>query len=123
MNFIKTEAGPSNGGHRSTSMVGPSSDSQWSQSSFSGPPPPAGAPVFRQASKAYSSAIAARSDDQKYKAKYKELKRKVKEIELVCLLASGGNFVGVLIARDFFRRMIVCRLMFLKRKRIFNDCG
>lgn len=40
-------------------------------------------PSARQKSKAYTSGIAAGVEDEKYHAKYKELKRKVKEIELV----------------------------------------
>ncbi|KIM68936.1 hypothetical protein SCLCIDRAFT_105262 [Scleroderma citrinum Foug A] len=39
-------------------------------------------PSARQKSKAYTSGIAAGVEDEKYHAKYKELKRKVKEIEL-----------------------------------------
>jgi hypothetical protein len=37
----------------------------------------------RQKSKAYATGIAAGAEDVKYQAKYKELKRKVKEIETV----------------------------------------
>lgn len=38
-------------------------------------------PPVRQKSKAYSSGIAAGAEDVKYAAKYRDLKRKVKEIE------------------------------------------
>jgi|ERR1700722_434925 len=38
----------------------------------------------RQKSKGYATGIAAGAEDLKYQAKYKELKRKVKEIEAVC---------------------------------------
>jgi hypothetical protein len=37
----------------------------------------------RQKSKAYATGIAAGVEDEKYQTKYKELKRKVKEIETV----------------------------------------
>lgn len=37
----------------------------------------------RQKSKAYSTTIAAHSDDLKYQGKYRDLKRKVREIEAV----------------------------------------
>ena len=37
----------------------------------------------RQKSKAYTTTIAAQSDDLKYQAKYKDLKRNVREIEMV----------------------------------------
>ena len=37
----------------------------------------------RQKSKAYATGIAAGVEDEKYQAKYKELKRKVREIETV----------------------------------------
>lgn len=54
-----------------------------------GPPPqqqqyqnPAVA-ASRQKSKAYSTTIAAHSDDLKYQGKYRDLKRKVREIEAV----------------------------------------
>ncbi|KDQ08881.1 hypothetical protein BOTBODRAFT_59089 [Botryobasidium botryosum FD-172 SS1] len=46
-----------------------------SQANSTNPPP------LRQKSKAYSTTIAAHSDDMKYRGKYKDLKRKVKEIE------------------------------------------
>jgi uncharacterized protein YlxW (UPF0749 family) len=38
-------------------------------------------PASRQKSKAYATGIAAGAEDVKYQAKYKELRRKVKEIE------------------------------------------
>jgi hypothetical protein len=41
------------------------------------------APPVRTKSKAYSSGIAAGAEDVKYAAKFKDLKRKVKEIEAV----------------------------------------
>lgn len=44
---------------------------------------PATPQTVRQKSKAYASGIVAGVEDVKYQAKYKELKRKVKEIELV----------------------------------------
>lgn len=47
------------------------------------PPVAATAPPVRTKSKAYSSGIAAGAEDVKYAAKYKDLKRKVKEIESV----------------------------------------
>lgn len=40
----------------------------------------------KQKSKAYLSSVAIQSDAIKYRQKYKELKRKVHEIELVCIL-------------------------------------
>lgn len=40
-------------------------------------------PPTRQKSKAYSTSLAAHSDDLKYQGKYKDLKRKVREIEAV----------------------------------------
>ncbi|EGO02025.1 hypothetical protein SERLA73DRAFT_104276, partial [Serpula lacrymans var. lacrymans S7.3] len=42
----------------------------------------ASTPATRQKSKSYATGIAAGAEDEKYQAKYKELKRKVKEIEL-----------------------------------------
>ena len=47
--------------------------------------PPSATPSARQKSKAYTTGIAAGVEDEKYQAKYKELKRKVKEIEIVRL--------------------------------------
>jgi hypothetical protein len=38
----------------------------------------------RQKSKTYATGIAAGVEDEKYQTKYKELKRKVREIETVC---------------------------------------
>jgi hypothetical protein len=49
----------------------------------SGPPHAPGPP--RTKSKAYATGIAAGAEDAKYQTKYKELKRKVKEIESVRL--------------------------------------
>ena len=40
-------------------------------------------PSARQKNKPYATGIAAGVEDEKYQAKYKELKRKVKEIEMV----------------------------------------
>jgi hypothetical protein len=40
-------------------------------------------PTIRQKSKTFAPGIAAGAEDVKYQAKYKELKRKVKEIEAV----------------------------------------
>ncbi|KAG8834871.1 hypothetical protein FRC17_006616, partial [Serendipita sp. 399] len=51
------------------------------------PPPPAGTTTSaaqlapRTKSKAYQTTIAAEADDLKYESKYKELKKKVKEVE------------------------------------------
>jgi len=47
------------------------------------PPSVSTTPSARQKNKAYTSGIAAGVEDEKYHTKYKELKRKVKEIELV----------------------------------------
>ncbi|KAG8218537.1 hypothetical protein J3R82DRAFT_4176 [Butyriboletus roseoflavus] len=46
--------------------------------------PPSVTPSARQKNKAYTTGIAAGVEDEKYQAKYKELKRKVKEIEMAC---------------------------------------
>ncbi|KZT24594.1 hypothetical protein NEOLEDRAFT_1067384 [Neolentinus lepideus HHB14362 ss-1] len=45
--------------------------------------PPAPTHASRQKSRAYATAVAAGAEDIKYQLKYKELKRKVKEIEVV----------------------------------------
>lgn len=45
--------------------------------------PPSVTPSARQKNKPYATGIAAGVEDEKYQAKYKELKRKVKEIEMV----------------------------------------
>lgn len=50
-------------------------------------PAAAGGASSRPKSKAYMSTVAIQSDAAKYRQKYKELKRKVHEIEQVC--ASG----------------------------------
>lgn len=47
------------------------------------------APPLRQKSKPFAPGIAAGAEDVKYQAKYKELKRKVKEIESVSLGAQS----------------------------------
>jgi hypothetical protein len=47
------------------------------------PPPSLPNPNNRQKSKTFTPGIAAGAEDVKYQAKYKELKRKVKEIEAV----------------------------------------
>lgn len=47
----------------------------------------------RQKSKAYATGIAAGVEDEKYQTKYKELKRKVKEIETVRKLPLSLNFL------------------------------
>jgi hypothetical protein len=44
-------------------------------------------PTVRQKSKTFTPGIAAGAEDVKYQAKYKELKRKVKEIEAVSIAA------------------------------------
>lgn len=49
------------------------------------PPPPSNNTNNRQKSKTFTPGIAAGAEDVKYQAKYKELKRKVKEIEAVSL--------------------------------------
>ncbi|KAI6130313.1 hypothetical protein EDD16DRAFT_1800168 [Pisolithus croceorrhizus] len=46
------------------------------------PSPASNTPSARQKNRAYTAGIAAGVEDEKYQAKYKELKRKVKEIEL-----------------------------------------
>lgn len=48
-------------------------------------------PSARQKGKAYTAGIAAGVEDEKYQTKYKELKRKVKEIELVGRLSSANH--------------------------------
>lgn len=54
---------------------GPSNNPMFTQSASN-------TPSARQKNKAYTAGIAAGVEDEKYQAKYKELKRKVKEIEL-----------------------------------------
>ena len=62
---------------------GPSHPHSQTQNFQQGPSPPS-----RQKTKPYSIGIAAGAEDVKYQAKYKELKRKVKEIEAVSLSVS-----------------------------------
>lgn len=57
----------------------------------SGAPPAAGPPTGKQKSKAYLSSVAIQSDATKYRQKYKELKRKVCEIETVCCSLTQEN--------------------------------
>jgi hypothetical protein len=56
------------------------------------PPPP-----IRQKSKTFTPGIAAGAEDVKYQAKYKELKRKVKEIEAVSIDVWFLFYPGILI--------------------------
>lgn len=48
-------------------------------------------PSGKQKSKAYLSSVAIQSDATKYRQKYKELKRKVREIEGVRATAHAGK--------------------------------
>lgn len=48
-------------------------------------------PSGKQKSKAYLSSVAIQSDATKYRQKYKELKRKVREIEGVRATADAGK--------------------------------
>ncbi|KAI6047529.1 hypothetical protein EDC04DRAFT_2887300 [Pisolithus marmoratus] len=68
-------------------------------------------PSARQKNKAYTAGIAAGVEDEKYQAKYKELKRKVKEIEL----DNDKLRFKVLAARKSIQRMKLERAVLYER--------
>ncbi|KAF8138360.1 hypothetical protein EV363DRAFT_1251941 [Boletus edulis] len=73
--------------------------------------PPSVAPSARQRSKAYATGIAAGVEDEKYQAKYKELKRKVKEIEM----DNDKLQFKVLVAKKSIQRMKLERAVLYER--------
>ncbi|KAH8118726.1 hypothetical protein DFH11DRAFT_696516 [Phellopilus nigrolimitatus] len=90
------------------SPIGPPGSQPYAASIHGAPPPPvtaqSGPPVAtssatRTKSRAYQSGIAAGAEDVKYAAKYRDLKRKVKEIESVsnfsCLLLLASNVYSI----------------------------
>lgn len=64
-------------------------------------PPPAAPPAQRTKQKPLT--IAAGAEDVKYQAKYKELKRKVKDVEAVRLSSSPPPFIPILSAFVVFQ--------------------
>jgi hypothetical protein len=75
-------------------------------------------PSTRQKNKAYATGIAAGVEDEKYQAKYKELKRKVKEIEMVCYSSPRGRSFSVI---SFRRTMTSSSSRCLWPKNPFNE--
>lgn len=70
----------------------------------------------RQKSKAYATGIAAGVEDEKYQTKYKELKRKVKEIETV----SKHHNTRCILNSPAFRTMTSFSTRFLWLKNLSN---
>ncbi|KAI9574784.1 hypothetical protein HD554DRAFT_2011749 [Boletus coccyginus] len=74
-------------------------------------PPASVTPSMRQKNKAYATGIAAGVEDEKYQAKYKELKRKVKEIEM----DNDKLQFKVLMAKKSIQRMKLERAVLYER--------
>jgi hypothetical protein len=77
---------------------------------FQAPPPP----PTRHKSKTFIPGIAAGAEDVKYQAKYKELKRKVKEIEAV---SADTQFCYGQNSYNYSRTMISCNSRFCRQRR------
>ncbi len=76
---------------------------------------------FRQKSRAYASGIAAGAEDVKYAAKYRELKKKVKEIEFV---SAAWSLEMRECAADMLRRTTTsCFSKSCKRGKLFRGQG
>jgi hypothetical protein len=74
----------------------------------------------RQKSKAHATGIAAGAEDLKYRAKYKELKRKVREIESVCFFCTL-SLVVVFIIFFLVRTMTNCISKSFKQKGVYRE--